>query len=227
MASHHAPHSESTGGFWSTANLVLAAFFGVFAFFWGAALFYGGIKEAVKLRQPAAPAADTASAAPASAPAAPAASPSTSAPAPAAAAPVAVAAAVAIEADASIPVLEITIKPDPANGLAYDTKSITAKVRQKIKITFNNTHPTLPQPHNIIIGKVGTKEKMMAIATTAITLADKGFIPESPDILAHTKLVQPSQSDTVEFVVPVAGEYPYYCTFPGHTMLMNGTIKVE
>lgn len=217
MASNPASHSESTGGFWSIANKLLAAFFGVFALFWGATLFVGGLKEAWKQRQPAAPA-EAAAAAPA-----PAAAPSAT-PAPAASA---AAAASAVEADASLPVLEVTIKPDPANGLAYDTKSISAKVRQKIKITFNNTHPTLPQPHNVIVGKVGTKDKMMAIAGTAITLADKGFIPESPDILAHTKLVQPTQSDTVEFVVPVAGEYPYYCTFPGHTMMMNGTIKVE
>ena len=124
-------------------------------------------------------------------------------------------------------VLEVTLKPDPVNPMAYDTKSISAKAGQTVKLTFNNTQPALPQPHNFVLGKLGTKDKVMAIAMSAITLADKGFIPESPDILAHTKLIQPGQSETIEFTLSAAGEYPYYCTFPGHVMIMNGVMKVE
>ena len=123
--------------------------------------------------------------------------------------------------------LEITIKPDAANPLAYDTKTISAKAGQKIKLTFNNTHPTLPQPHNIVIGKQGTKDKMMAIAMSGMTLVDKGYIPDSPDILAHTGLIQPTKSETIEFTVPAAGDYPYFCTFPGHVAIMNGTLTAQ
>ncbi len=128
---------------------------------------------------------------------------------------------------ADLPLLEITIKPDAANPLAYDTKSISAKAGQKVKVTFNNTHPTLPQPHNFVLGKVGTKDKMMTIAMSAITLVDKGYIPDSPDILAHTNLLQPGQTESIEFTLPAAGEYPYFCTFPGHVAIMNGIVTVE
>ena len=128
---------------------------------------------------------------------------------------------------ANLPLLEVTIKPDTANPLAYDTKSISAKVGQKVKVTFNNTHPILPQPHNFVLGKLGTKDQMTTIAMSAITLVDKGFIPDSPDILAHTKLIQPGQSESVEFTLTAAGEYPYFCTFPGHVMIMNGVITVQ
>lgn len=123
--------------------------------------------------------------------------------------------------------LEVTIKPDPANPLAYDTKAISAKAGQKIKLTFNNTHPTLPQPHNIVIGKAGTKDKMMTIAMSAMTLVDKGYIPDSPEILAHTGLLQPGKTETIEFTVPAAGEYPFFCTFPGHVALMNGVLTAQ
>jgi azurin len=152
--------------------------------------------------------------------------------APAAAAPAAPGAAAGTAASpaaaaADLPVLEITIKPDAANPLAYDTKTISAKAGQKIKLTFTNTHPTLPQPHNIVIGKLGTKDKMMGIAMGAMTLVDKGYIPDSPDILAHTKLLQPGTSETIEFTVPAAGEYPYFCTFPGHVAIMNGVLTAQ
>ncbi len=128
---------------------------------------------------------------------------------------------------ADLPVLEITIKPDNANPLAYDTKTISAKAGQKIKLTFTNIHPTLPQPHNFVIGKAGTKDKMMAIAMSAMTLVDKGYIPDSPDILAHTNLLQPGTSETIEFTLPAAGEYPYFCTFPGHVAIMNGVATAQ
>jgi len=129
---------------------------------------------------------------------------------------------------ADIPVLEVTLKPDTANPLAYDTKSISAKTGQKIKLTFNNTHPTLPQPHNFVLGKLGVdKGKMMGIAMAGMTLVDKGYLPESADILANTKLLQPGQTETIEFTLPAAGEYNYICTFPGHGAIMNGTITVQ
>ncbi|WP_395739541.1 plastocyanin/azurin family copper-binding protein [Prosthecobacter sp.] len=127
---------------------------------------------------------------------------------------------------ADLPTLEVTIKPDGPSGMAFDTKAISAKVGQKIKLTLNNSHP-LPLPHNIVVGKVGTKDKMTAIATAGMTLVDKGFIPDSPDILAHTGLVQATKSETIEFTVAAAGEYPFFCTFPGHFMLMNGLITVQ
>lgn len=227
MASHPSSHSESTGGFWSIANKVLAAFFGIFALYWGGLLFFNGLKEAWKQRQPAPPAAETAAAV---APTATAAAPS-AAPAPAAekaAAPAA--AATAAPAAANGPVAEITIKPDVTNPLTYDTKSFTVKSGQKVKFTFNNTHPAVPQPHNWVLGKPGTKDKLLAEAMKIMTdpkALEKGYIPESSDVLQHTKLLQPNTSETLEFVAPAPGEYPYVCTFPGHGILMNGVMKVE
>lgn len=201
--------SEKSSSIWSVINLIIGSVLGGAVLLWVLAFIFDGLGS---LR----PKAKAEAAAPAAAaPAAPGAAPA------AAAAPAATAAAPAM------PVLEITIKPDAANPLAYDTKTITAKAGQKIKLTFTNNHPTLPQPHNIVIGKLGTKDKMMGIAMGAMTLVDKGYIPDSPDILAHTKLLQPGSSETIEFTVPAAGEYPYFCTFPGHVAIMNGVLTAQ
>ena len=154
--------------------------------------------------------------------AAPAAEAAPAAPAAATATPAAVAPATAVA--------EITIKPDTANPLAYDTKEFKVKSGQKVKLTFNNSHPAVPQPHNIVIAKAGAKDKLLALAMQMATAPDgmaKGFIPESPDILFHTKLLQPGTSETLEFTAPAAGNYPYICTFPGHGVIMNGVMKVE
>ncbi len=201
---------------WSVLNVIIGSAIGGGVLLWVLAFICDGLGSLRTKPAAAAPAAAVAAAAPAPAPgAAPAAA---SAPAPAAA---------PAAAAADLPVLEITIKPDAANPLAYDTKTISVKVGQKVKLTFNNTHPTLPQPHNFVLGKLGTKDKMMAIAMGAMTLVDKGYIPDSPDILAHTNLIQPTKSETIEFSVPAAGEYPYFCTFPGHVAIMNGVLTAQ
>jgi azurin len=206
-----APSSSSEkSSIWSIINIVIGSAIGGVVLLWVLAFVYDGmasLRPKPKAETPA-----VAAAAPATAtPTAPAAAATTAAPAPA----------------ANLPVLEVIIKPDAANPLAYDTKTISAKVGQKVKVTFNNNHPTLPQPHNFVLGKLGTKDKMMSIAMSAMTLVDKGYIPDSPDILAHTKLLQPGQTETIEFTLPAAGEYPYFCTFPGHVAIMNGVLTVQ
>ena len=55
----------------------------------------------------------------------------------------------------------------------------------------------------------------------------KGYIPESEDIFAHSKLIQPNQAEVMEFTAPAAGTYDYLCTFPGHWILMKGVMTVE
>lgn len=216
MSAHSSSNHPESGSFWSIANIVIAAAVGGFALFWGGALMVGTIRETAGTKEQASPpAAAPAAAAPAAAEA-PAAAPAAAAtPAPAA---------------ASTEVIEITLKPDTANPLAYDTKEFTVKAGAKVKLTFNNVHPTVPQPHNIVIGSAGSKDKLMGLAMQMATAPDgmaKGFIPEAPEILFHTKLLQPNETETIEFTAPAAGDYPYLCTFPGHAVLMNGVMKVQ
>lgn len=200
--------SENSSSPWSVINVIIGGGIALVVLLWVLAFTFEGLWS---LR----PKPEVAEAPPAAAAAS-------------AAAPAAAAAAAPAAPAADIPVLEVTIKPDNANPLAYDTKSFTAKAGQKVKLTFENNHPTLPQPHNFVLGKLGVdKGKMLGLAMAAMTLVDKGYIPESADILANTKLLQPGQTETIEFTLPTAGEYNYICTFPGHGAIMNGTITVQ
>ncbi len=55
----------------------------------------------------------------------------------------------------------------------------------------------------------------------------KKYIPKSTEIIMHTNLIQPGNSGVMVFTLPAeAGEYPYLCTVPGHSFLMNGILKV-
>jgi azurin len=80
--------------------------------------------------------------------------------------------------------------------------------------------------HNWVLTAPGTADKVAQESITAG--AAKGWLALSPNVLAHTKLVDPKKSDTVEFVAPTKpGDYPFICSFPGHAMTMKGTLTVK
>ena len=121
---------------------------------------------------------------------------------------------------------DLILHPDAANPLMYDKKTLTAKAG-KIKLTLENKS-AVPQPHNLLILKPGSKDKVIALANGMLTdpkAMEKDYVPESADIIAHTKLIQPGQTGSVEVELE-PGEYPYLCTFPGHSILMNGVLTV-
>ena len=99
--------------------------------------------------------------------------------------------------------------------------------KSKVSLTFLN--PDVLQ-HNLVLTKKGKKEAVGALADAMLTDPDalkKNYVPDSEDIIASTKLVNPGGTDKIEFVAPSEpGEYPFICTFPGHWRLMQGIIKV-
>ncbi|BDS06959.1 hypothetical protein NT6N_19990 [Oceaniferula spumae] len=110
--------------------------------------------------------------------------------------------------------------------LQFDVKSVTVKAGKKIKLTFVNPDAL---PHNIVIVKPGTADK---VAAAAIALGAEGFklgfIPKSDDILHHSKMLERRETEVMEFTAPTTpGTYPFICTFPGHAQIMRGTIIVK
>lgn len=128
-------------------------------------------------------------------------------------------------------VIELKPSTNIATPLAYDKSDFTAKAGAKIKLVMNNNGGAAPQPHNVVLCKPGTADKVVAAAMGMLTDPNgmaKAYVPESTDIIAHTKFAQPGQTESVEVTLPAeAGDYPFFCTFPGHAAIMKGILKVE
>ena len=128
-------------------------------------------------------------------------------------------------------VAEVTLTADKIQFI-YDIKEFTVKPGQKVKLTLINPADSVTrQPHNVLIVKPGKKDVVGMAANNGMAdptfLTTKQAIPESPEILHHSKLVQAGEQDTIEFTAPTeAGDYPYLCTYPGHWAIMNGVMKV-
>lgn len=134
-------------------------------------------------------------------------------------------------ADTTPSPVSVTIKTKPAQ-MKYDLQRINADTGAKVTITLQNDDDL---PHNLVVCKPKggvENDKGLEVAMAAWNLGEAGmkqeWIPQNPRILAHTKMVNPHQSETITFTAPnVAGIYPYVCTFPGHAMVMNGRLRVS
>ena len=112
--------------------------------------------------------------------------------------------------------------------MKYDVDSFQVKPGATVRLTLKNTDE---MQHNLLILTPG-EGKPLEIAQKAWALgADavkKAFVPDGPDVLFHTKIVDPQQSDTITFVAPTKeADYPYVCTLPGHAFSMKGVMRVN
>lgn len=107
--------------------------------------------------------------------------------------------------------------------MAYDKTVLTVKAGEKVKLTFKNLSS---MQHNWVLVKPGTADK---VATAGISAGyAKGWLAVGPDVLAHTKLLNAKTNQTIEFTAPTKpGDYPFVCTFPGHSAMMKGVLKVQ
>ncbi len=113
----------------------------------------------------------------------------------------------------------------PARML-FDKKEITLPANSKVVIRFHNPDE---MPHNFVIIKNGSLEKVGKAADAMAARKDgfqKNFIPDLPEVLFATPLVEPKKSFDLEIQVPGPGQYQFICSFPGHWNMMKGIVKV-
>ena len=111
--------------------------------------------------------------------------------------------------------------------MLFDKSIFEVNAGKRVKIVFDNNDS---MPHNIIIGKPGSLEKLGVAADAMLTersAVERGYVPSSPDIIASMGILFPGQKEVLNFTAPkVPGEYVYLCTFPGHWRIMKGIMKV-
>ncbi|MEX0599428.1 MAG: sulfocyanin-like copper-binding protein [Rhodothermales bacterium] len=121
------------------------------------------------------------------------------------------------------PDVTVTIGTEP--GLRYDVGSFDVRAGSRVRLDFENDDDMM---HNLVVVMPRTAD---AIAQEAIALGLDGhemnYVPESDDVLFHTRLLEPNASEPIYFVAPVEpGEYTFVCTFPGHARTMRGIMRV-
>ncbi len=123
-----------------------------------------------------------------------------------------------------VPLIEIGTVPE---RMIYDNDIIAVQAGRPVQFALSNADK---MPHNFAIVLPGTMEQVGELAEATGRDKDaeaRDFIPESNNILAAGRLLQPGESDSVFFAVPTEpGVYSYVCTYPGHWRRMYGAMYV-
>jgi azurin len=102
---------------------------------------------------------------------------------------------------------------------------------QKVALVFKNTSTKgeKAMKHNVVLLKPGTT--IIAFAVKCNAAAETGYVPvdkESKEqMVGHVKLIGGGQTATLTFTAGEPGEYPFFCSSPGHFDKMKGKITVK
>ncbi len=116
------------------------------------------------------------------------------------------------------------------DAMKFNVTSISLAVGEEVRLVFTNsgTMPKQAMGHNVVVLKAGSDVDAFAKAAGPATATD--YIPAAlaGEIIAHTKLLGPKESDSIVVKFSAAGEYPFLCSFPAHAQLgMKGVISVK
>jgi putative membrane-bound dehydrogenase-like protein len=113
------------------------------------------------------------------------------------------------------------------NEMKYDIKTFTVEAGAPVEIVFENLDF---MQHNLVIAQTGTLKTIGEAADKLASNprgAEMHYVPDIPEVLFATKLVDPQKTERLTFMAPEKeGDYPFVCTFPGHWSIMNGVMKV-
>ena len=139
----------------------------------------------------------------------------------------ATAAASAAPAEKSgVRVIEITGN----DSMKYNLTTIEVAVGEEITIKLTNvgTMPKQAMGHNLVVLKAGSDANAYSMAAASASATD--YIPASlnDQVIDHTKMLGPKESDSITLTFSEAGEYPFICSFPAHFQVgMKGVITVK
>ncbi|MDW8352689.1 MAG: plastocyanin/azurin family copper-binding protein [Anaerolineae bacterium] len=110
----------------------------------------------------------------------------------------------------------------------YDRERLEVKAGARVTLTFKNeAEPGSNRLFNWVLVKPNTKFRVVSDGQSEGSPETSYVKPNDPNVIAHTRLVAPGESDTITFDAPPPGEYPYICTFPGYYNTMNGVLVVQ
>lgn len=114
------------------------------------------------------------------------------------------------------------------NEMRFEQTSFTVQPGETVTLTFNNTATIEAMTHNVVLLNDDDDATVARVGQEGMTAGEaNAYVPDDPAILAHTALAKPGETVSVTFTAPTTpGTYRYICTFPGHYMMMQGTMTV-
>lgn len=120
---------------------------------------------------------------------------------------------------------------DSTDQMMFDQKEMTVSKSCKtftLTLTHSGSLPVQVMGHNWVLSKTADMRDVAGDGMSAGI--DEGYLkPDDERIIAHTRLIGAGDRDTITFdasKLSPGESYSFFCSFPGHTAMMQGALKV-
>lgn len=125
---------------------------------------------------------------------------------------------------------ELTISGNDQIQFNKSELTVSADCEQ-VTLTLNHVGqlPVETMGHNWVLTETNDFQAV-AQAGMAAGMENNYVPPEDERVIAHTELVGGGESTSITFDTPrleAGGDYTFFCSFPGHSQLMNGKFIVQ
>lgn len=115
------------------------------------------------------------------------------------------------------------------DAMQYNVKNIDVPkscAEFTINLKHTGTMPVAAMGHNVVIAKTSD---INGVAADGATVQPDHVKAGDARVIAHSKMVGGGQSTSVTFDTSkiADGGYSFFCTFPGHSVMMQGTLTLK
>jgi azurin len=106
--------------------------------------------------------------------------------------------------------------------LAFKPDTLSCPSGAVVRLTFHHGGKFLSARHNWVLVRPGQME-----AVDKSVEHDEGLVSkDDPRVIAFTPMCDKGSTVMTEFTAPAPGDYPFFCSTPGHGECMNGILHV-
>ncbi len=127
------------------------------------------------------------------------------------------------------PEFHLTVTSD-GDFLAFKPDRLSVPAGAMVVVTFHHAGRIISQKHDFV---VAAKDAMPALLAQSNQLAasstdeDKSFIaPGDARVISASPRIAKGETTTIRFIAPAPGDYPFFCSTPGHADTMRGVLHV-
>ena len=106
--------------------------------------------------------------------------------------------------------------------LAFRPDELTCRTGATVYFTFHHSGKFLSALHNWVLVM---PDKMEAVDKDA-EKTDGEISPDDPRVIAWVPMCGKGETVMTQFIAPAPGDYPFFCSTPGHAVDMNGILHV-
>jgi len=123
----------------------------------------------------------------------------------------------------------ITVETD-GDFLAFKPDVLSVPTGAIVVVTFHHAGHIISQKHDLVVADKGTMPALLAqgnrMAASGVDEDKSVIAPGDKRVLAASNRIDKGQTTTLRFVAPAPGDYPFFCSTPGHGDTMRGVLHV-